>query len=108
MAVVNPNNLGNKVSTRVINWLDQCMKSWGSEFRAPDHKIYEFSGNNNKDSTDLGKTGIYGVVGDNLLLLDGSHYPDMRDGLIAGVGTPPGAANSGLGSYPEINAAPLD
>lgn len=94
--------LGAKVSTRTTSWLDLVQKAWGSEFHAPDHNIYKFSGGNNKDSTDMGLTGIYGVFGDDVLLLDGTQYPDMRDGMIAGVGTTPGAANNGFGDYPEI------
>lgn len=97
-----PPELGSKVSTRTITWLDQVMKAWGSEFHAPDHKIYRFGGGNFKDSTDMGLTGIYGVVGDDVLLLDGTQYPDMRDGMFAGVGITPGAANDGFGDYPEI------
>jgi hypothetical protein len=107
MSVVNPNNLGGKVSTRTTSWLDACMKAWGSEFHAPDHRIYQFSGGNNRDSTDKGLTGIYGVPGDVLLLLDGQQYPDMRDGLIAAVGaTSPGVARDGLGSFEEIDIDP--
>jgi len=55
----NLNNLGPKVSTRNISWLDQVARVWGSEWRAPDHNIYQFSNNRNFDSTDLGSTGIY-------------------------------------------------
>jgi len=55
----NLKNLGPKVSTRNISWLDQVARVWGSEWRAPDHNIYQFSNNRNFDSTDLGSTGIY-------------------------------------------------
>lgn len=58
--IANLANLGSPVSTRTISWNDQCSRAWGSEFKAPDHKIYQFSGNRNFDSTDMGSTGIYG------------------------------------------------
>ena len=101
MSKVNINNLGHTVTSRVINWGDLVRRAWGSEFFQPDHNIYEFT-NRKFDSTDRGLTGLYGVVGDQLLLADGTPYPDMRDGLIAGVGTAPGAARRGLGNYEEI------
>ena len=47
-----------------------------------------------------------GEIADTLLLLDGTQYPDMRDGIIAGVGVIPGAANNGFGSYQELNPDP--
>jgi hypothetical protein len=78
-----PPELGSHVSTRTINWSDEAQKAWGSEFRTPDHGVYEFSNGTKKDSTDKGLTGIYGVVGDNGILLDGTQYPDMRDGIFA-------------------------
>ena len=56
---LNQNNLGSKVSSRTILWNDLCMRAWGSEFKAPDHNIYQFSNNRNFDSTDTGTTGIY-------------------------------------------------
>jgi hypothetical protein len=56
---LNQNNLGAKVATRTILWNDLVMRAWGSEFRAPDHNIYQFSNNRNFDSTDTGQTGIY-------------------------------------------------
>jgi hypothetical protein len=34
-------------------------RAWGSEFRAPDHGIYEFSGWRRFDSTDMLTTGFY-------------------------------------------------
>lgn len=65
-----------KVTTRTTSWLDLAMRAWGSEFHAPDHGVYEFSYGRKFDSTDMGRTGIYGVEvplpfeGDN-------NYPDM-------------------------------
>ena len=59
--VLNPNlnNQGPKVSWRTINWLDLATRAWGSEFRAPDHGVYEFSGGRKFDSTDQTNSGIY-------------------------------------------------
>jgi len=102
----NLNNLGPDVSTRQTSWLDLVTRAWGSEFRAPDHGSYEFGSGRKFDSTDTGLTGLYGVPGDALLLVDGLPYPDMRDGLTMSVGIVAGAADSGDGSYQEINADP--
>ena len=57
--VRNP-NLGPRVTTRNISWLDLATRAWGSEFRAPDKGIYEWSNGRKFDSTDQGNTGIYG------------------------------------------------
>lgn len=54
-----PPQLGKPVTTRTFSWLEMASRAWGSEFRAPDHRIYQFSGGNYKDSTDMGTTGIY-------------------------------------------------
>lgn len=102
---INPNNLGNKVTTRSVSFLDLATRAWGAEWSAPDHGAYVF-GKRQFDSTDRGRTGIYGVAGDNLLLIDGSQYPDMRDAIIASVGIQPGSANDGYGSYQEIDSDP--
>jgi len=106
MSATNLNNLGSKVTSRDISWSDMCQRSWGAEFRAPDHGIYRWGNGREYDSTDMGRTGIYGIQGNALLVVDGTQYPDMRDGLIASVGTVPGAADDGLGSFQEINASP--
>lgn len=53
------NNLGYKVVTRDINWQDMVIRSWGSEFRAPDHGAYKFSNNRCFDSTDKTDNGFY-------------------------------------------------
>jgi len=98
----NQSNLGSKVTTRTTSWLDLCMRAWGSEWNAPDHDIYVFSSGRKYDSTDKGLTGIYGVVGDDVILLDGTRYPDMRDGLFVQAGDPNGALSNGLGDYREI------
>tara|TARA_R110000868_G_scaffold51592_2_gene163222 strand:- start:1822 stop:2034 length:213 start_codon:yes stop_codon:yes gene_type:complete len=57
---LNQNNLGPPVTWRTYNFRDMAMRSWGSEFNAPDHGVYEFSGGRKFDSTDQGSTGIYG------------------------------------------------
>jgi hypothetical protein len=53
------NNINTKVATRDISWSDLCTRAWGTEWRAPDHRVYRFSGNNFKDSTDLTTNGFY-------------------------------------------------
>lgn len=61
MAVPNlPAALGKPVSYRTFNLLEMVTREWGSEFRAPDHGIYNFGGGQRKfDSTDMGVTGFY-------------------------------------------------
>lgn len=56
---INNNNLGYKVTTSQRSWEDLCIRSWGSEWRAPDHGIYEFSNGAKRDSTDMTNNGIY-------------------------------------------------
>lgn len=101
-----PPELGGKVSTRNLSWSELPERAWGSEFNAPDPGIYQWSNGRKFDSTDKNLTGIYGVAGDTLLVIDGDQYPDMRDGLIMGVGTTPGAAQYGYGSFQELDADP--
>jgi hypothetical protein len=36
-----------------------CRRAWGSEFSAPDHRVYQFSNGRGFDSTDRGVTGFY-------------------------------------------------
>lgn len=55
---LNP-QLGKQVTFRQFSLLEMVERSWGAQFRAPDHGIYEFSGGRRFDSTDLGDTGIY-------------------------------------------------
>lgn len=52
-------SLGPQVSSRQFSLLEMVERSWGSEFRAPDHGIYQFSNGRRFDSTDIGSTGIY-------------------------------------------------
>lgn len=56
---VNQRNLGGRVTTRNISWMDLCMRAWGTEWAAPDHNVYEFSSGRRYDSTDRNNTGIY-------------------------------------------------
>lgn len=52
--------LGRQVTTRQFSLLEMVERAWGSEFSAPDHRIYQFgNGARNFDSTDMGTTGIY-------------------------------------------------
>lgn len=104
MAVINTANLGPKVSTRSLNWLSLVEDAWGSEFLQPDKGMYQFSNGRSYDSTDRGLTGLYGVVGDDVLLFDGTQYPDMRDGMFQenGSGVPLGSQLGGFGQFNEV------
>jgi hypothetical protein len=55
------NSINTKVTVRSTSWLDLAMRAWGSEFHAPDRDSYNFSQGRHFDSTDKGRTGIYGV-----------------------------------------------
>jgi hypothetical protein len=49
-----------RVTTRQFSLLEMVEREWGSEFSAPDHRVYSFGGGRRYfDSTDLGSTGIY-------------------------------------------------
>ena len=55
-----PPSLGHYVTTRQFSLLEMVSREWGSEFRAPDHRVYNFDGGaRGFDSTDQGQTGIY-------------------------------------------------
>jgi hypothetical protein len=54
-----PPQLGKQVTTRQFSWKEMVIRQWGSEYAAPDHRIYNFSNGRSFDSTDLGTTGIY-------------------------------------------------
>lgn len=54
-----PASLGRQVTTRQFSLLEMVSREWGSSFRAPDHRIYNFSHGRSFDSTDIGVTGIY-------------------------------------------------
>lgn len=53
--------LGGNVSTTTVSWDALVRRAWGSEFNAPDHGAYVFSGGRKFDSTDKTRSGIYGV-----------------------------------------------
>lgn len=55
-----PASLGLPVSTREFSLFEMVSRAWGSEFFAPDHRVYQFGGVRFFDSTDMGFTGIYG------------------------------------------------
>lgn len=54
-----PASLGFPVSYRQWSWLQLAERAWGSEYRQPDHGIYQFSNGRRFDSTDMYQTGIY-------------------------------------------------
>lgn len=58
-APILPASLGKPVTTRTFSWKEMVIRQWGSEFAAPDHRIYNWSNGRSFDSTDLGQTGIY-------------------------------------------------
>ena len=59
MGYIPPSN-GKPVTTRDFSLLEMVSRAWGSEFKAPDHRIYQFgAGQRNFDSTDMGTTGFY-------------------------------------------------
>jgi len=83
----NFDNLGGNVSTTTQSWEAMVQKAWGSEFHAPDHGAYVFTGRK-FDSTDKGRTGIYGVeVADGIAVLgtDSYQYPDMAPNVVGTV-----------------------
>lgn len=55
---LNP-SLGRQVTSRNFSLLEMVERAWGSEWSAPDHGVYQFSGGRRFDSTDMGSTGIY-------------------------------------------------
>jgi hypothetical protein len=63
-----PSSLGLPVSTRQFSLFEMVSRAWGSEFFAPDHRIYQFGGVRFFDSTDMGFTGIYSQGQFDLLL----------------------------------------
>ena len=54
------NSINTTVTTRDVSWLDMAQRAWGSDFRAPDPGIYEFSQGRKFGSTDQSNEGIYG------------------------------------------------
>jgi hypothetical protein len=58
--------LGKPVTSRQFSWKEMVIRQWGSEYAAPDHRVYQFSNGRSFDSTDLYTTGIYNKhAGDN-------------------------------------------
>lgn len=55
-----PPELGSPVSTSQISLYSLVANAWGSEFAAPDHRVYVFGdGARSFDSADRGESGIY-------------------------------------------------
>jgi hypothetical protein len=54
-----PASLGKPVTSRQFSWKEMVVRQWGSEYAAPDHRVYVFSNGRAFDSTDLGTTGFY-------------------------------------------------
>jgi hypothetical protein len=54
-----PASLGLPVTSRSFSWNEMCRRAWGSEFSAPDHRVYVWSNGRGFDSTDRGTTGFY-------------------------------------------------
>lgn len=54
-----PASLGLPVSSRSFSFKEMAIRAWGSEWAAPDHRVYEFQNGRGFDSTDRGFTGIY-------------------------------------------------
>lgn len=79
MSVIDPNNLGARVSVRDLNWQQLVQRAWGAEYVAPDHGAYEFSNGRKWDSTDRGLTGLYGVRPTPPLEFDYSGQPTHFD-----------------------------
>lgn len=52
-------SLGKPVTTRTFSWKEMVIRQWGSEYAAPDHRVYQWSDGRGFDSTDLGQTGFY-------------------------------------------------
>jgi hypothetical protein len=58
-----PSSLGHQVTTRQFSLQELVEREWGSSFKAPDHRIYQWSNGRSFDSTDMGFTGFYGPQG---------------------------------------------
>jgi len=55
-----------KVTMRDFSLQEMVERAWGSEYSAPDHRVYAFGGGKRYfDSTDQGNTGIYQKPGSN-------------------------------------------
>jgi hypothetical protein len=58
-APILPASLGKPVTSRSFSWKEMVIRQWGSEYAAPDHRVYQWSNGRGFDSTDLGQTGFY-------------------------------------------------
>jgi hypothetical protein len=67
-------SLGLPVSTRQFSISEMVERAWGSEFFAPDHRVYQFGGVRFFDSTDMGYTGLYSPGVFELLVDDSTGY----------------------------------
>jgi len=55
-----PPSNGKPVTTRNFSLYEMVARAWGSEFKAPDHGVYQFGGGAiRKDSTDMTTNGFY-------------------------------------------------
>jgi len=88
-----------KVSTRAFSLEEMVSREWGANFRAPDHRIYNFPGRS-FDSTDIANTGIYRRNIENaaiplppgtIALANGSYL--LPNGQIIVPGAPPPGGN---------------
>ena len=71
-----------KVSTRTFSWLDQCARVWGKEWNKPD-RGYQFSNGRTFENTDRTRSGVYGVLIVNCILLEQQVTPpDMGEDCI--------------------------
>ena len=68
-----------KVTSSTQSWQQLVERAWGSEYAAPDHNVYEFGNGRGFDSTDRGRTGIYGVQVSPPLEFDYAALPPHAD-----------------------------
>lgn len=91
---------GTRVTTRTFSLEEMVSREWGSSFKAPDHRVYEFTNGRGFDSTDMGVTGIYAKGIENaaipapagsIILPNGSIQ--LPNGQIITPGAPPPGGN---------------
>lgn len=107
-----------RVATSTLNWQQMVERAWGSEYAAPDHNVYEFGDARGFDSTDRGRTGLYGVQVTPPFEFDEANMPrvpDMDTTLMVSDQTstellyidpdptPPHACAYSTSAYPGIN-----
>jgi|ERR1700679_2415895 len=116
---LNP-SLGRQVTSRNFSLLEMVERAWGSEWSAPDHGAYQFSGGRRFDSTDYGTTGIYrrGVTPGVQPVVAGQITTDDGAGITRDTGapitrdsssgpTPPSGTWSAGGSSPAGGSQPV-